>query len=184
MLVACLACGEPEESAPDALGPWQSPVFVTTLRGDDPTLSADLRELYYDDVSDDIFVMARESTAAAWSSPAPVAALLDTASVESTPELSADGLSLLFSSTRDGGQGLDVWITTRATRTSGWEGPVALAELASPDDDFSASLSADALVVVLARPSGNRDLFIATRTSIADPWSTPMPIVELNTPGG
>lgn len=173
--------GTPETELLDAS--WEAPTLIATLEGDDPTLTGDLLELYFDHTSDDIFVMTRADLDAPWSTPAIVIELSGPAG-ESTPEVSADGLTMLLASDRAGGLGaLDLWMATRETREAAWSTPVAVLELATAEDEFAASMSADERTIVLTRNATARDLHVATRESATDPWPSTTPLAELNTPG-
>lgn len=96
------------------------------------------------------------------------------------PRVSTDGLSLFFPSVRAGGVGgLDIWVTTRATKDDPWGAPVNLgATVNSSSDDYSLSISADglALYFVSKRPggSGGYDAWVTTRVTKNDPWAAPV----------
>ncbi len=82
--------------------------------------------------------------------------------------MTADRLTLYFSSSRAGGKGKgDVWVTTRPSTAaqSTWSTPVAVAELNSADDDFPDWVSADRCRLYLTSDrTGDRDVYVATRT--------------------
>jgi hypothetical protein len=105
---------------------------------------------------------------------------VNSASSEHNPSISADGLSLYFNSNRPGGYGsYDLWVTTRLTVPDSWGEPVNLGALVnSGAEDVGPSISADALELYFHsnRPGGygNRDLWVTTRTTTGDPWSTPV----------
>jgi Tol biopolymer transport system component len=76
---------------------------------------------------------------------------------DSAPGISADGLSLYFSSTRSGGRA-DLWVTTRATFSDPWDPPVVLGStINSADTDDSPSISRDGLTLYFSsyRPGGH-----------------------------
>jgi hypothetical protein len=60
-----------------------------------------------------------------------------------------------------------------------------VAELSSPDAETPGGISGDKLTILIesnrAGGSGGVDLYIATRMTPVDPWSTPVGIAELNT---
>src|SRR5262245_48718825 len=107
----------------DAL-PWQPPtrvILVLPAAGavDDPTLTDDRLELYFN-FQADIFVATRASVGAPWSAPVRVAELSSTAN-ETTPEITGDGLTIYFASDRVGTLGgEDIWIATRRARGQAW----------------------------------------------------------------
>jgi Tol biopolymer transport system component len=104
---------------------WQPPVNlgpgVNSTSGDaSPSISSNALELYFDSArpggqgSGDIWVTTRTSTADAWGAPRNLGSVVNGASPDSVPKLSADGLSLFFASSRPGGFGMrDVWVSTR-----------------------------------------------------------------------
>jgi Tol biopolymer transport system component len=71
----------------------------------------------------------------------------NSSSGEGVLRISADGLSLYFASTRPGGYGgLDIWVTTRATKADPWGTPMNLGPpVNSSADDYAPSISADGL---------------------------------------
>ena len=96
------------------------------------------------------------------------------------PRVSTDGLSLFFPSVRAGGVGgLDIWVTTRATKDDPWGAPVNLGPTVnSSSDDYSLDISADGLSLyfVSKRPggSGGYDAWVTTRITKNDPWNAPV----------
>lgn len=62
----------------------------------------------------DIYRLTRQSTSDPWSSPEHLDAPINTPDVDSQPSLSRDGRTLIFTSIRPGGYGMqDLWMTTR-----------------------------------------------------------------------
>jgi hypothetical protein len=122
----------------------------------------------------------------AFSTPAVIPALSDPLTIDGTPTLTDDGLEIDFKSSRAGGLGnSDIWRSTRATTTSTWSPPVAVTELNTTVEDASPEISGDGLTIWFSsqRPGGqgNRDIWVATRPTRSSTWSTPTPVVELNT---
>jgi Tol biopolymer transport system component len=85
------------------------------------------------------------------------------------PMITEDGRSLLFSSTRPGGQGgYDLWTASRASDDGAWEDLAPLSDANSPGNEFAGWLSADRCRVYF---SSNRDaadpavhrIFVAAR---------------------
>ena len=175
--------GELSDSGSDALGAWSSPtriVGLPTTSGDldDPTLTSDQLEMYFN-MAGDIYVTERASIGASWSMPVAVAEL-NTTSGESTPDVSGDGLTIYFASTRPGGLGdFDIWMSTRDTRSAVWGAPIHVAELSSQAGDATASMTQDRLMIVTSsnRKDGvSHDLYTSTRATVNDPWG---PLEEL-----
>src|SRR5690554_405756 len=89
----------PDTIAP--LGPWSAPTPITDfppVADDDPSATGDLLELYFNRAND-IFVSKRSSVNDPWGAPTAVAEL-NTAGVETTPEVSYDGLTIFLASDR------------------------------------------------------------------------------------
>ena len=62
----------------------------------------------------DIYRLTRQSTSDPWSSPEHLDAPINTPDIDSQPSLSRDGRTLIFTSIRPGGYGMqDLWMTTR-----------------------------------------------------------------------
>src|SRR4051794_12284027 len=110
------------EVASDAIGvgPWTNihTVFPNAPVGDDdPTLTSDLLEMYFNR-ADDIYVTQRTAIDQPWDDPTQVAAL-SSVFVETTPEITGNGLAIFVASDRtptDGGE--DIWVSKRPTRTA------------------------------------------------------------------
>ena len=105
--------------------------------------------------------------------------------VDMRPSIPADGLSLYFGehqgqAVRPGGLGgADIWVTTRETTYDPWGPPVNVGPpVNSSADEFHPWISADGLSLYSCsdRPGGygGWDIWVATRTTDSDPWSTPV----------
>jgi hypothetical protein len=168
---------------PPPLPPWGPPMAVpiTPAGDDDPSLTEDLLELYFNRNAD-IYVSKRASTGAAWGAPTAVAEL-NTTATETTPEVSGDGLTIYFASARTPTQGgNDIWMATRGSRTAVWGTPVQVAELSSTTGDGAPTL-ADPLTITIDSERGGAtmlDLFIATRAAPGAAWGAPTALAELN----
>lgn len=163
----------PERPAPLAFEP---PTALTALGedNDDPSLSEDLRELYFNSKREggagreDIWYATRATASAAWLAPE-AARALNTSDRETGIALSPDGLTLWFSSDRPGGHGgLDVYVARRATRAEPFAQPTLVEELSQAGDDLVSAVDARGLTLYLARrddEDDDYDLFVAERTS-------------------
>jgi Tol biopolymer transport system component len=111
---------------------------------------------------------------------------VSSAANETTPEISADGLTLYFASDRAGGLGgHDIYVVTRANRTTPWSPPAHVAELSSAANDSGSAPSATQLVIVMSSGrNGAPDLFVANRASPTAAWGTPVRMDELCTLSG
>lgn len=179
------AADAPADIAP--LGPWGNITLISELSStsaeDDPTLTADMLEIYFDR-SGDIYGSTRAAITDPWSTPQPVVAI-NTTSTETTCEVSPDGLELFFSSNRIGGAGLnDIYVATRPNRVQAFGNPVRVTELATTGDDVTpTTVGASALVMYLTstHDNGSLDLYRSTRATRMSAWATPVLITELQT---
>jgi hypothetical protein len=124
----------------------------------------------------------------AFSTPTLVAVLNDPVVTDGTPSMTEDRLEIYFKSSRVGGAGQsDVWRSTRATTTSAWSVPVPVTELNTTAEDASPEVARDGLTIWYSSQrtggQGNRDIWVASRPNRTSAWSTPNPVVELNTSG-
>jgi len=170
--------------------PWQEPVNLGSNVNSggsqvEPSISSDGLELYFGCWDDYILrVCTRPSKDALWSKPVkigpPVGSIQPAMEIGSDdawrPDISSDGLSLYFSSTRAGGYGgTDIWMARRATTADPWTAPVNLGpNVNTAVDDVFPNISADGLTLVFNR--GFASIFAATRESIEDDWG---PVVQL-----
>ena len=150
----------------------------------DPTLTADELELYFSSNPNtdwDIWLVQRASITAPWGTAARVDQLSST-SLDETPEVSADGLTIYLASDRTGGvAGEHLWVSHRATRTDSWPQPVPVTDFVGGDADISPSLQRDQLMMVFAsQHGGDWDLYMTTRPSTAAPWGPPTALTQLN----
>ena len=106
---------------------------------------------------------------------------LSTSEVDSTPKVAPDGLTLWLSSDRGGCAGnMDVWVSTRASRTDPWSAPVCVSELSSAANDQGAAPSPTQLDMVFSSDRDGTvgdprslDIYLATRASTSAAWGTP-----------
>jgi hypothetical protein len=175
----------PADVAVDAqpLGAWGTPqpVFSTATGGDDdPSLTGDMLELYFNRNAD-IYVATRAAVNQPWGTPTLVAELSSTSS-ETTPEITYDGLTIYVGSDRPGTAGQDdIWVSTRATRSDTWSAPVRVAELStSSEDAASAPAPGDLTIVWTSSVTGDYEIYRATRSSKTATWSTPQAVTEVN----
>jgi Tol biopolymer transport system component len=170
-------------------GPFLSPANlgpVVNGPGDEgaPSISSDGLSLYFDSDasrqggqgSGDIWVTTRPSTSAPFGAAANLGPTINTSFAEGHPDISADGLSLYFSSGRPGtcGEG-DIWVARRPTTTEPFGIPVNLGPAVNTcASDEEPSISADGLALFFSssRPggSGMHDLWVATRSSTSAPF--------------
>ncbi len=131
----------------------------------------------------DLWVTTRATTDDDWGEPVNLGPTVNSSSGDGSPCISADGLSLYFSSGRPGGSGnADLWVATRPTTAADWETPVNLGPTVnSGAGEVFPSISADGLQLYFCewevfRPGGygNSDMWVTTRRTVSDPWGTPV----------
>jgi hypothetical protein len=163
-----------------------------------PCLSADGLELYFGEghplhwaagrVADprgygggDLWVSRRAAKKDPWGK-AENLGTVNTASYEDHPCLSADGLSLYFTSDRSGSATL--WVTTRASKAAPWGPP---ATLGAPIDmamyESSPFISPDGLSLYFSYGGATPDICVSKRTTTAGPWGKPVIFTPVNSPG-
>lgn len=176
------------------LGSFSDPTVIAEISAlgfvdDDPSLTGDRLELYFNSDrpggagAGDIWLSTRLTTADPWSAPIAVAEL-NSSSSEGAPEVSTDGLTIHFASSRAGGAGgFDVWVSTRVTRPGAWSTPLHISQLSSTVADASVATNSTMTIAAIDSDRGgiNRDLYLATRASTAASWGIPSAITELNT---
>jgi hypothetical protein len=103
----------------------------TSYRNGTPLVTADGLELVFLSErpsgyggGNDIWVSTRATSADPWGTPVNLGPSVNTPAIEAPTWLSPDGLTLLLISDRPGGfGGVDMWVTTRASRGSPWGAP-------------------------------------------------------------
>lgn len=148
---------------------------------DDPSLRFDRLEIYFasnrpinamDASSDeDVYVSTRTSAEDPWGEPVRLPSPINGSADDTSPELSADGLTMTIASDRPGPQamgGLDLYLLTRASLGTDWSEPVHITELNAGQVDGSGALTGDALRIFFCSIRGgvgNEDVFVAERAS-------------------
>jgi hypothetical protein len=105
---------------------------------------------------------------------------INSASNETVVCLSPDGLEMYFISDRPGGSGdWDIWVTERTNLDDTWGLPENLGPTVnSPELEGGAQMSSDGLTLYFesGRPGGlgSHDIWITTRLSKDDSWTTPV----------
>ena len=160
--------------------------LASTSRTNNPTLTSDLLEIFFtsdrDSGNGDVWSASRARAGAPFDAPAPVAEV-NTTLFETSSAISGDGLTLWFGSDRAGGVGgLDVWVSTRETRTSPWSTPVNVVALSSTADDIPRPPGQHGLVMPMASTrmvAGLYSTFLSARATRGAPFGTPVEIPEL-----
>ena len=108
------------------------------------------------------------------------------------PCISADGLSLYFTSNREGGYGYeDIWVSTRPTTDDPWGPPENLGSVVNTElGEFHASVSSDERELYFERWDFGPDaipyvfdIWVSKRAERDAPWGQPAK-VELTVPDG
>lgn len=181
------------DSGPSPLPEFSDPTLIDELaepetesNDDDPELTADLTEIYFNsdriDSNEDIWRARRASPSDDWDAPELVEILSSPADRETGIALTPDGLTIWFSSDREGD--LDIFKSTRDHRSDEWSAPQIDGDLSTGADDLVSSVSADALTLYLARrddDSDDYDIYVTTRSSITAAWEPPQLVEELLT---
>jgi hypothetical protein len=172
-----------------------SPVaeLASPSRSDNPTLTADMLEIYFTTNRDsngngDIWFAQRASVSSSFGTPAPVPTV-NSDTFETSSAISGDGLTLWFGSDRAGGVGgTDIWVSERATRASPWSAPMNVLALNSSAEDIPRPVGQHGRVMPMASTQlapanqavGNYQSYLATRASPGAPFGTPAAIPELD----
>jgi hypothetical protein len=165
------------------------------LKVDDPSVTRDLRQLFFnadypndDTKSEDIYVVTRDSPGEDWGQGDAVTEL-NTEKRETGIAIAPDGLTIWFSSDRDG-DNLDVYVSTRETADpdvdAPWTEPVRIPSLSTDKDDLVSGISGDALTLTLALrevPDSDYDIYASTRTDTSAEWPEAAPLDAFNTDG-
>ena len=156
-----------------------------------PSISADGLSLFFQSErgggfgGDDIWVTRRATSSDPWGTPVNLGPTVNSSSHDFCPCISADDLSLFFTSDRPGGYGYyDLWVTWRATTEDPWGTPVNLGPTVnSSASEVDSAISVDGLTLFFGgyssgpqRPGGfgMSDLWVTTRKTKHDPWTEPV----------
>jgi beta-lactamase regulating signal transducer with metallopeptidase domain/Tol biopolymer transport system component len=174
---------------------WQTPVVVHELtaqgvqpsRRSGPTVTEDELLMFFygqradDRVDYDIYQSTRASKSDSWGAPVNIGAPVNSQFNDRHPSISADGLSLYFSSNRHaanpttGGEDLDIYVAERTSRTEPFGSPTRLA-INSERNDAGADVSSDGLLLVFhsrrnSTPTeDHQGIFYSERETKSDPW--------------
>jgi Tol biopolymer transport system component len=106
---------------------------------------------------------------------------LNTGSADSNPAISPDGLTLYFTSTVTGQD--RIYVAKRGDVSQAFGAAVVVPGMLGTLTADSPSISPDELSMYFERTlAGNYDIYVATRSTTADPWDTITAISAINTP--
>jgi hypothetical protein len=186
-----------DASEPDPTVPsFSEPALIEGLAAvedegdDDPSLNEALTWIVFNSTreggsgDEDIWFSRRDRTSDPWAAPEPATALNSEAR-ETGLALSEDGLTIYWSSDRDGGAGgLDIYTSERATLDGPWSEPERVSELSSSGDDLISAVL-EGTLALFSRRDGDTGyhLWWARRGSVLDAWAVPEPIDEIERDG-
>lgn len=160
------------------------------LDDEKPTLTDDRLEIVFLSTRSgglgggDVWHATRTTASDAWGAPSLVAEV-SSAAHEKSPAISGDGLTLWVASDRAGGQGgLDIWVSTRATRTADWSAPALVPALNSPGDEIPRPLGQGGLVMPLGYRAPSKSSYqieLGSRVGLDASWQSPSSLVEVDT---
>jgi WD40 repeat protein len=150
---------------------------------DDPSATPDRLTIVFQsnrngNGTDDLFLGTRASTAASFVV-VPLDALNTAISNEDSPEITADGNTIYFTSDRLMAGSSDVFVSRKVKGV--WFPPALVLELSTQGDEGDLAISPDELTAMVSR-SGK--LSIATRTSTIVPFGAPVAVPSLTLPSG
>jgi Tol biopolymer transport system component len=168
--------------APELVVELSDPVAKT----DNPSLTSDLRQIFFTSERSggpaEIWTATRADASQSFGTPE-LASALNSQAVETSPIVSADGLTMWLGSDRAGGLGdLDIWVSTRSSRTASWSKPENLAALNSVAKDIPRPPGQHGLVMPLGSDREERGfyaIYFATRQNLAAHFTAPELVTEL-----
>jgi hypothetical protein len=183
---------------PSVADPWGAPQNLgptvnSSLNDVAPTFSPDGHRMYFHSFRAggcglaDIYVSRRHDTRDdfGWGPPEDLGCVVNTRYVNAGPTIFEDestGITTLYFTVRNNppgsDQGFDIYASTRIGDEGAFGPPVLVPELSSPFRDTRTAIRRDGLEIFLSsgRPGGvgSEDLWVSTRASTLDPWSTPV----------
>ena len=181
---------------------WGTPVNLgpainSTTPDGSPCLSADDLSLFFESKRPggaggvDLWMTTRRTVSDPWGTPVNLGPKVNSSAFDMGASISADGRTLVFQSNRPGGAGAeDIYVSTRTTASNPWGRAVNLGPTVNSSTfDGQPYLTPDGLVLLFCsnRPGGfgDWDIWVTTRETTDDTWSTPMNLGPLvNTSAG
>ena len=186
----------------DTADDWGTPMNLgpeinSTTPDSSPCLSADDLSLFFESERPsgngglDLWVTTRARVSDSWVMPINLGPAVNSSADDMGASISADGLTLFFQSKRPNGSGVeDIYVSTRATASNPWGTAVNLGPTVNSSTfDGQPYITPDGLVLLFCsdRPGGfgDWDIWITTRETTNNNWSTPMNLGPLvNTSAG
>ncbi len=129
----------------------------------------------------DIYRSTRASATAIWQTPTAVAPFATTA-LETSPYLTADGLTMLYAYAPVGTVNADIYLATRASTSVAFAAGTAVTAVNSTDDDGDVTVTADGGILFFASSragTGGYDLYQSIRGSSG--YGAPTLVTAINT---
>ena len=151
-----------------------------------PALSRDGRTLYfsaYVEGEQQIYAATRERRGVEFADVIELP-VVNSAEMDGSPFLSADGQRLYFFSERQPGSPgrRDIWVSERGAESFG--PPALVLGINSPSSDLLPGLTSDELTVLFVSGrsggSGGADVWRATRGNVSEPFAAPSPVADLS----
>lgn len=181
-----------QPDAPFATGAFGTPELVSIsaagVRDDDITLTGDMLEIYFESDrvtvgQSDVYMSKRAAVTDPWPTPVRVDEL-STAYLETSMDISTDGLTIYFSSNRPPSTTVDVYVATRPDRASAWSEPALVSSLSTTNaNDYNAQPWSDTVLFLGSdrMPArGGSDVFRATRSGPGATWDPPVTVTGLD----
>lgn len=184
---AVVALGDSEAPRYHFGAPSRITELESAAKTDNPSLTADLREIFFTSERTggpaEIWTAQRADASERFAAPVLVAAL-NSEGIETSPVISADGLTIWLGSDREGGLGdLDVWTASRASRTAAWSTLENVPSLNSSAKDIPRPPGERGRIMPLGsdrKERGYYSIFFAPRDSESSPFEAPELVEELS----
>ena len=151
-----------------------------------PSISSDGLSLYFQSSrrnefsgnDNDLYVITRPTKDSPWSTPTNLGSAINQAEGQDGASISADGLSLYFSThtAANGGAGA-IYVSTRADTNSPWGTAVALDPVINAETASDPKIAADGLSLYFNSARfgglGGFDIWVSQRATVNSPWATP-----------
>jgi formylglycine-generating enzyme required for sulfatase activity len=164
--------------------PWSEPIRLpkpvnSDFSDGEPSVSHDELELAFTSwrpingkEGRNIWMATRDSSDDKWLAPINLGVNVNSSRQQSGPTLSADGLTLIFSSHRSGI--FQLWSSRRKSRDDAWL-PAVLLDIPANRNFHQPKLARDGLSLTISdgQERLNGKLVVSVRTSVTEPWSVP-----------
>lgn len=183
----------PPDGGPASLR-WGAPVQVAITGSffaiDDPSLTADGRELFFGairngDVDESLYLARRATVDDDWGDPTEIGPLGSDDTLESNVDVLPDGLLLTYSRDINSGSGTDLFYAARDARELDFNSPSRFTTLSSGQGEYGMWLDPTQLTAILCSNRPDRvdeALWTSTRPAAGQGFPAPQPIAELDSP--